>query len=62
MLGLLFVPLFLPLVLFNVKRYRALCTAFVARGYGAYFYWLKLIQLITYEMPVPPKEGAAKAV
>jgi 1-acyl-sn-glycerol-3-phosphate acyltransferase len=55
LLGLLFVPLFLPLVLFNVKRYRALCTAFVARGFGAYFFWLKLIQLVTYEMPVPPK-------
>lgn len=55
LLGLLFVPLFLPLVLFNVKRYRALCTAFVGRGYGAFFYWMKLIRLITYEMPVPPK-------
>ena len=56
LLGLLFVPVFLPLALFNLKRYRALCTGFVAWGLGTFIYWLRLVRLLTYEMPVPPPE------
>ncbi|MCA9578346.1 MAG: lysophospholipid acyltransferase family protein [Polyangiales bacterium] len=55
LLGLLFVPLFLPFALFNLKRYRALCTRFVGRGLGTFLYWMKVVRLITYEMPVPPE-------
>jgi 1-acyl-sn-glycerol-3-phosphate acyltransferase len=59
LLGLLFVPLFLPLALFNLKRYRALCTRFVAWGLGTFLLWMKVIRLITYDMPVPPPELGA---
>lgn len=61
LLGVLFVPVFLPLALFNLKRYRALCTRFVGKGLGTFLYWMKVVRLITYEMPVLPAELAGRA-
>ena len=61
LIGLLVLPLTFPFALFRVERYRENAMWGLARGYGAFLFWMRLVRLIDYgPLPAPPPELAGK--
>ena len=56
LLGLVILPLLFPFALFNIDRYRSVCTRLVARGFGAFLLWLRVVGILDYKYPELPAE------